>query len=272
MLAPYNHQLAQTALSDLRKSAGLESFDEQIRAFADDTFKRLCGDPVQFFLDKTPRNYLIIDHLARIYPNAKFIILKRNPVQVYASVLTSWRGNCFRRHYRDWMDLFEGPEMLASATTLLERRSLQVDYEELVTSPRETLIRIQEYLGLAVEDNLEARFDPTAPQLGSLGDRKGRYREISRDSLDDWKLVFSTHFRKWYLERYVRLLDERHVFARLGYDSSKLLQDIQRIEPRWNNDVNDAVDLLLSMLVRKWNLNISLKGATGREYSDRFYT
>jgi len=47
----------------------------------------------RFFLDKTPRYYFIIPELKNVFPEAKFIILLRNPLAVLSSILNTWFQN-----------------------------------------------------------------------------------------------------------------------------------------------------------------------------------
>ena len=40
-----------------------------------------------YFLDKTPRYYHIIQELKDLFPESKFVILVRNPVSVFSSIM-----------------------------------------------------------------------------------------------------------------------------------------------------------------------------------------
>lgn len=44
----------------------------------------------KIFLGKTPRYYLIIDELLEVFPDAKYILLIRNPLAVLGSIMRSW--------------------------------------------------------------------------------------------------------------------------------------------------------------------------------------
>ena len=53
-----------------------------------------------YFLDKTPRYYLILKELEQVFPDAKFIFLFRNPVQIYASMLSTWGKDTFKVFFK----------------------------------------------------------------------------------------------------------------------------------------------------------------------------
>ena len=266
MLAPYNHRLAMTAMRDLQDRAGID-LDLQVNEFATRVFDQMCR-PGQTFVDKTPRNYLIIEHLMRVFPNAKFIVLKRNPIQVYASILSSWRNNRFRGHYRDWIDVHVGPRRIATTLKLLRNRAHVVDYENLVRSPNEVLLGVQEYLAIKPVSDLHEMFDPSL-RLGVLGDQKGhRFADVNNSSVDSWRGVFATHLRKRYIRRYVMELARDGTLQDLGYERDELIEEIDKIQAGWEHTLVDIWDINVSHLVRRWNLNVLLKP----DYSSRFYT
>src|SRR5687767_8500554 len=48
-----------------------------------------------WFLDKTPRYFLILEELVEMFPEAKFIVLQRSPLAVVASILNTWHEGRF---------------------------------------------------------------------------------------------------------------------------------------------------------------------------------
>lgn len=100
------------------------------------------------FLDKTPRYYAIFDELQKTFPNAKFIILYRNPLAVLASMLEeTWVktniGNL--KSYR--MDLYEGAKFLQRDFSAYVN-TFTVRYEELLLNPEHTTETLFNFLGL----------------------------------------------------------------------------------------------------------------------------
>ena len=52
------------------------------------------GLPGKYVLDKTPRYYHILPELLELFPKAKFVLLQRNPLSVFASILGPVSVNC----------------------------------------------------------------------------------------------------------------------------------------------------------------------------------
>ena len=73
---------------------GEELFFEGVRRMYGHFYeKALDTSGSRYFLDKTPRYYLIIPELIQTFPKAKFIILLRNPLAVLSSMVkTRARG------------------------------------------------------------------------------------------------------------------------------------------------------------------------------------
>jgi tetratricopeptide (TPR) repeat protein len=106
--------------------------------------------------DKFPSNYTYLGLLRMIYPNARFIHARRNPLDVALSIymrpfvtnqglgrnrrqiVETYRA--YRASMAHWRDLI-GPERL-----------IDVDYEELVQNPEPMTRRIIEFCGLPWED------------------------------------------------------------------------------------------------------------------------
>jgi len=61
------------------------------------------GAPVRM-MDKTPKNALRVAFLARVFPDARFVVLHRNPQQVLSSMIEAWESGKFRTYpgLPDW--------------------------------------------------------------------------------------------------------------------------------------------------------------------------
>jgi len=65
---------------------GEGDYYQAIRELGDYLYGRLAKNNEKYVLDKTPRYYLIIEEIVKIYPDARFIFLFRNPLATAASV------------------------------------------------------------------------------------------------------------------------------------------------------------------------------------------
>jgi tetratricopeptide (TPR) repeat protein len=111
----------------------------------------------QVLIDKTPMNFQFLGLLAEVFPGAKFIHCRRNPMdncfsifklsfanhQEYAHDLTA-----LGRHYR----LYEG--MMDKWKEMYPQRILDVYYEDTVADIEEQCVRLVEFLGLNFEPKM----------------------------------------------------------------------------------------------------------------------
>lgn len=203
-------------------------------------FKRLSADFISaiyagiadkkeaaYFLDKTPRYYLIADFLADAFPDARFIFLFRHPIDVMSSILGSWHKDTFSPHLRsNAVDLFRGPELLARASTTLADRGIRVDYETLVSEPQAVLARLGGFLDLEFPGDAVQRASDVELS-GRMGDpdRGRKYDGVGSRSVGRWQSFVKNPYRRSFLRRYVRDLpdDVLHVY---GLDRDVLLEQL----------------------------------------------
>ena len=137
--------------------AGLSQ--EDIGILRADFFKKipLKHSDYQVLIDKTPMNYQFLGLLAEVFPNAKFIHCRRNPMdncfsifklsfanhQEYAHELTA-----LGRHYM----LYES--MMDEWKKMYPHRILDVHYEDTVADIEAQCIRLVEFLGLTFEPEM----------------------------------------------------------------------------------------------------------------------
>jgi hypothetical protein len=69
------------------------------RRFVDAFFYSRCG--ARRFVDKAPANSLRIPHIAELFPDAVFVVVRRDPCDVVNSLINGWRhpGGRFRSYY-----------------------------------------------------------------------------------------------------------------------------------------------------------------------------
>ncbi|MCP5178919.1 MAG: sulfotransferase [Pseudomonadales bacterium] len=142
----------------------------------------------RYFLDKTPRYFLIIEDLYRLFPKASFIFLLRNPMAVLASELETYVKGDWKVLELFASDLIAAPKMIADGVALLGDAACTVRYEEFVADPEHHTRRILDYLGL---DFLPSMIDyaGTPAPIGSMNDPVGvhRHSRPQTSSLENWK-------------------------------------------------------------------------------------
>lgn len=230
-LSMYNHQFASKAIEDFIQTLPNKHTDfyEAVEKFVLSLyFHPFSNDNVRYFLDKTPRYYMIIKFLSNVFPMAKFIFLFRNPLEVLASIVSSWTDNKFYL-YRYYLDLFYGPPALAEGFKELENRAIRVNYRDLVQSPNSEMKKICSFLDIKYGQGMIDKF--TRIQLnGRMGDKKGvkEYKNITTESLDKWKGILNTSYRKMYAKRYINKLGDETLVT-FGTDKNEMLREIASI-------------------------------------------
>lgn len=151
IIAAYDDQLARTALHAMADPPTLArargAFATTIyNAALSASGKRLC-------VDKTPRYYHLTDQLDAVFPRAKKIWLLRNPLDVVASCVETWKlpldevlGNALSPHSFDATIAFA---RLAAYFAQADDDRFTVRYEEFVSNPGAHLARVCEHLGVA---------------------------------------------------------------------------------------------------------------------------
>lgn len=173
------------------------------------------------FLDKTPRYYEIFDELQHTFPNAKFIILYRNPLAVLNSILETWIKGRFEllKNYKG--DLEQGVEFLSRDFSSYSN-TYCIRYEELLSSPEEQTRLLFDFLQLD--------FDPECIHYGKApteqwlyGDPKTVYEKSSPDAMhaDGWLNQLSNPESYTLISDYLRQLGKNCVDG-LGYDFNQL--------------------------------------------------
>lgn len=238
--APYDPVITRQAARAL--VAGLPGGEAEyltaLRGYTDAIYRGLLAadsNEHALLLDKTPAYALSLDFLARLYPDARYIVLTRHPIAIWSSYVDSF---------------FDGDDRVAHAhNPLLERyipaiaRFLReapvavqrVRYEELVRDPEAQARALAGFLGVA--------FEPAMVEYGSLAESR---RESSRGLGDPMTVARETRattrsLAKWaeaatgrpervglYREILARLMDED--LETWGYPRAAIEAELGRID------------------------------------------
>jgi hypothetical protein len=273
--AEYDARLAFRALQDFLGTldGGQDHYIAALRQMALHLYCTACQQAGKlYFLDKTPRYFFIIPELIRIFPEAKFIILLRNPLGVLASILNTWvRGDWIRlSRHRD--NLLTAPRLLLEGIHHLNGRALILHYENLVSKPTEQVVELCAHLGLDFyPDMLEYGKRPAPP--GRMGDPTGADRHVrpTAQSLDLWLELGRSRQTRHFLKAYLAALGPE-LLAGLGYDHTELEARLRsvpctrgRIAVSWNQvfapqkTMLNQIGLITVELLQKRQLSHSAK-------------
>ena len=179
--AEFGHGLARRALREFlhRLPEKEAAYWDAVRLMLEHLYGRaLAESGKRIFLDKTPRYHLVIPELQRVFPEAGFILLLRNPLAVLASILEP--GDVGPDGLRQLKpDLLTAPVRLAAALAApAGRRQCVVRYEEFVREPE------AETFSLCRDLNLSPRTEivnygrsETGRERWMFGDQETVYRE-----------------------------------------------------------------------------------------------
>lgn len=249
--AAWSHLALTTFLNSFSSSD--ECYFKAIRNMALYLYnKSLKSTNKLYFLDKTPRYYLIIPELAKIFPEAKFIILIRNPLSVLASILNTWiKGNWFKLN-KYYIDLFEAPKLLYEGIKTLSYKAFVVNYENFVDSPETELKRIIEFL------NLE--FDPEIINYGQVkhpnwlfGDEIGikKFRKPEKVSIDNWLQLTKSSQSTYLGRKYLEILGPELIYN-LGYNYVEMENTFNKIQD-FNLNISLSWDKIFAAEQTIWN-------------------
>jgi hypothetical protein len=254
----YRQQTCANALEILSGSlsgAAGTSWPEMVARFAGEIYDELSPPGTRFFVDKTPRYALIAPELASWFPDARFIVLWRNPLAAAASFTRTISEGTWR-FWRNHVDLYDGLANLVDLVGSEARdRVVTVRYEDLVTDPSRELTRIGEHLGLGVDTDRATREFGQIPVPGRLGDHWGaaRFDQVSDAPLDEWPSHYNSSVRRLWARRYLDWLGDDRL-GLMGYDRADLLDQISG--QRGGHVVSDAIRAVYGSLYVRVNTSI----------------
>ncbi|MGF1448351.1 MAG: sulfotransferase [Opitutales bacterium] len=249
IFSEYNCLIGGIGLQELtqRLPEKEEDVEAALRDFALGVYGKLAEGNTRFFLDKTPRYSTIAPSLVRIFPQAKFIFLWRNPLAVIASNVRSLWRNRFQTNRLE-VDLQVGVPALLQAAETLGPRGVHVRYEELVQDPERHLGQIAQYLEVDAQPLLGS-LENIPKMEGRLGDPTGqsRYAGLQAGSVANYADTCSGFLRKRWIKRCLRRLPDGF-FERTGISREVLLQETRAL-PNFNAKLHvDCVDIPLNWM------------------------
>ncbi len=122
---------------------------------------------VRWFVDKQPLNFLYVDFIRRLFPNARFVHCRRDHCDTALSVWMQYFSGTAAGFAYQWRDI---AAVLDGADTLMRHWGkhfpdaiLSVDYEALVRDPDATMAAIERHLGMPASSPAQ---EGAAPESG----------------------------------------------------------------------------------------------------------
>jgi Sulfotransferase family len=218
--AEFDSKPARFALGTFLKEIplGLRAYQDGLNHMFMDLYSNaMKSTAAAYFLDKTPRYYLIIRELAEIFPDAKFVVLLRNPIAVLMSVLRTWVNEDLLRLREYKGDLLTAPQCITQGFEILSTRSITTTYESLVTTPEHELKRICEFIGIDFRSDL-ITYNQHQHGHWEFGDQETLYKASKPlpDCADKWADEIKDAQTWRFASEYLRYLGPA-IFNKLGY-------------------------------------------------------
>ncbi len=157
--APYDPIITRAAARALVGALpdGEESYLRALRSYSDSLYRGLMeqgGGSALWLLDKTPAYALSLDFLAKLYPEARYIVLTRHPIAIWSSFVDSFfDGDDRAAHSHNPLLERYVPAIarfLRTATVPIHR----VSYEKMVQEPEANAQEICDFLTIDYEPGM----------------------------------------------------------------------------------------------------------------------
>lgn len=232
--APFDQLQAGSSLREFVRDlpGGEADYIEALQAYAHTLYgKMIATQDKPYFLDKTPAYGLILPFLAKVFPQAHFVVLTRNPCSVWDSYAESFFDGDYEAA-RDFNPIIT--RYVPAMADFMRTASVpfvHVRYEDVVSDPEAELKRIYEHIGIPHEPETVNYGQQKAPQ-GGLGDPigVGKHSRPVTTSMEKWATsVAAVDDKEVILRQLVDQLDARDVET-WGYDKSTLFEPLERVD------------------------------------------
>ena len=231
--------------------AGRQDLLSAAGSYLREVYTKLSGEGTEYFLDKTPRYYKIIAELQAMLPEAKFIVLRREPVAVYASMLNYIGGQMHL--LPTWeQDIVEGIPKIGEGLELLSENCHLVDYEKLVVDPEAVVAGVLDYLGLEFSEGLLNSLARTQVERGDQTGMK-KYSTVSSASLDGWKQTVNSLAKRRIASKWFGRVSAAD-FSRYGYDKDEQLEKLSGLSCQFS--VRDELSWQVGSVYFNYQLNV----------------
>jgi hypothetical protein len=227
---------------------GASAYERSVGGAARSLYDEAAGG-ARFYLDKTPPYFLIVDEIVRALPDARVVVLWRNPLAVLASVVETFCDGRWRP--QDYpTSLFGGLARLVEGARRHGERIHAVRFEDLVGGDAAALAEwraLTEFIGFEFDPGALHRFGAT--QLnGAMGDAVGTraYSRLEAAPARKWRATIDNPVRRLWTQRYLEWIGAERL-ALMGYDQQALLAELAANETTLAGSGRDGAEAIVSM-------------------------
>ncbi len=213
---------------------GERDYLDALRGYSDTLYGRMLEPSGRrYFLDKTPAYGLVLPFLAKLYPNAVYVILTRHPFAIFSSYAESFFDD-------DWDAAHRFNPILeryvpALASFLRERpvpKIHHVRYESMVADPQTELRAICALADLPYLDEM-IDYGKKSLDTKGFGDPTGveRHQRPTTESVDKWANKVAHHPARIALLQKMAAAISDEDLAIWGFDRASLWAPIEAVSP-----------------------------------------
>lgn len=227
ILTEYDFELGKNGLNDFLSGIkdGKNIYINELRKMYLNLYSNyISSTDYKYFLDKTPRYYLIHRELLHIFPNAKFILLIRNPLDVLGSIINTWSKDQWENLSKFKGDLYKAIDEYIYIIDNKRKNILLVHYENLLENSDRVIKEIFNFLELRHEDVTNDYYKNNEKWI--FGDQCNVYlkKGIDKKNSGNWKNDLSEPQYWRVMCDYLNYIGKER-FEKLGYnfEESKLI-------------------------------------------------
>jgi tetratricopeptide (TPR) repeat protein len=233
--AEYSIQNSQRALDNYLNlhPEGEDAYFQAVRQMNLPLYQGLLQTSGQrYFLDKTPRYYYILPELYRTFPEAKYILLLRNPLAILCSIFNTFiQDNWWRTQYYHG-DLLKAPSLIAQGLIDLQNKSLVLQYEKLLVNPEIEIERVCNFLNVPFDAEIISYGDYNSEKW-QFGDRSliDQENKPMNQNCDRWQENLQNPIIWQSANNYLEFIG-KDLLTDLGYSYTKLKEILEKQKPK----------------------------------------
>jgi len=169
--ASYNQYWAKDAITAYISRYPTTDFESLIKEMLLRFYEPMLSSKYVYVLDKTPRYYEILNDIINIFPKAKIILIKRDPIEVVKSIITTLGLTNILSLSKYFRDIMVAPYMINDFCKKQKGKKniYTLRYEDLITNPDFEIKRIYGWLNIAYDDKV-LKFKHNEKIKGVFGD------------------------------------------------------------------------------------------------------
>ncbi|MEC0227941.1 sulfotransferase family protein [Paenibacillus alba] len=175
------------------------------------SIQRSSSDPKNRWVDGTPENSHYVYGLNKMFPNAKFIHILRNPENVARSLMhfstVGARDYAEEEAYATWLRLTK--DCVSAEQALGPNKVLRIRFENLISNPQETLSKCLEFVGESFDPNcllpLGTKINSSTYSKDATLDSSSHSSQSKKEALDFYSIIENNKITSHLLNDY-RLL------------------------------------------------------------------